>query len=220
MYTPPHFAETDAAEIAALVARAPLACVVAQGPEGLLANHIPLLQAPNGELIGHVARANDIHRLLPPETPCLAIFQGPEAYVTPNAYPTKTEHHRHVPTWNYQVVHMHGRLRFDDSLSARRRAVGLLTVAQERGLNGSEALRMADAPQDYMDEMLDAIVAFTITVERVEAKSKLSQNRLPRDYAGTVENLSQRGETDLVEAMRRAEHRATEATATPRKDPS
>lgn len=162
MYIPPHFQERDTAEIARIIEAAPLACVVAQTAQGLLANHLPLLAGAGGQLIGHVALANDMHRLIAEGQEILAIFQGEQGYVSPNFYPSKAEHDRHVPTWNYQVVQMRGRIRFQHDTQAKRAAVGLLTRQQERRLNGAQAWRMADAPADYIEQMLGHIVALRI----------------------------------------------------------
>lgn len=203
MYIPEHFRETDPAEIAGLMRDFPLACVVAQTEEGLVANHIPLLAGPGDVLIGHIARANDLHRLLAEGQEVLAIFRGEEGFVTPRSYPSKAEHHRHVPTWNYRVAHATGRIRFQHDLAARRAAVGLLTREHERRANGEKAWRMAEAPADYMAAMLEAIVAFRIEITRVLAKSKLSQNRTPGDYRGVVEGLEQAGNADLAAVMAR-----------------
>ncbi|MEQ8824015.1 MAG: FMN-binding negative transcriptional regulator [Filomicrobium sp.] len=201
MYLPPHFEEIRAAEIAAVVETAPLACIVAQTNEGLIANHIPLLAAPDDKLIGHVALANDIHRLLPNGHEVLAIFRGDDAYVSPNFYPTKPEHHRHVPTWNYQVVHVYGMIEFQHDDRAKRAAVGRLTKDHEHRLNGENAWRMADAPPDFMQQMLDGIVAFEISITRTLAKSKLSQNREDRDYLGAIDGLRATGHNRLAERM-------------------
>lgn len=201
MYIPPHFQETSPEEIAAVIEAAPLACIVAQTAEGLIANHVPLLHAPDGTLIGHVARANDMHRLIAEGQEVLAIFRGEDGYVSPNFYPSKPEHHRHVPTWNYQAVHLYGAISFQHDAHARRAAVGLLTRSHERRVNGARAWRMADAPADYMEQMLDAIVAFRIAVRRVLAKSKLSQNREARDQRGAVEGLRASGRGALAERM-------------------
>ena len=189
MYVPPHFQEVSPGEIAAIIAAAPLACIVAQTAQGLIANHIPLLSAPDGGLIGHVALANDMHRLIADGQEVLAIFRGEDGFVSPNFYPSKAEHHRHVPTWNYQVVHARGTIRFQHDDHAKRAAVGLLTRIHERRVNGGQAWRMADAPADYMGQMLGAIVAFRITVTEWLAKSKLSQNRDAGDYAGTIKEI-------------------------------
>ncbi len=201
MYLPEHFKEIDPAEIAAVVAQAPLACIVAQTEAGLIANHIPLLTGADGALIGHVALANDMHRLVAEGQEVLAVFRGVDGYVSPNFYPSKPEHHRHVPTWNYQAVHVHGDISFQHDERAKRAAVGLLTRTHERPLNGDKAWRMADAPADYMSQMLTNIVAFRIAVRKVIAKSKLSQNREPRDYRGTVEGVRASGNAALAEVM-------------------
>ena len=203
MYIPPHFEELDPAEIAAVMEAAPLACVVAQTPAGLVANHLPLLAGPDGTLIGHVALANDMHRLVADGQEVLAVFRGEDAYVSPNFYPSKPEHHRHVPTWNYQAVHIHGAITFQHDDHAKRRAVGLLTRLHERRLNGANAWRMADAPADYMETMLAGIVAFRIGVQRTLAKSKLSQNRDARDHLGAVEGLRASGHAALAARMER-----------------
>ena len=201
MYIPPHFQEVSADEIAAIIAAAPLACIVAQTTEGLIANHIPLLSTPDGGLIGHVALANDMHRLIADGQEVLAIFRGEDGFVSPNFYPSKAEHHRHVPTWNYQVVHARGTIRFQHDDHAKRAAVGLLTRTHERRVNGDQAWRMADAPADYMAQMLGAIVAFRITVTEWLAKSKLSQNRDAGDYAGTIKGLRASGQDALAQRM-------------------
>lgn len=203
MYVPPHFQEISPDEIAAVIQAAPLACIVAQTDEGLIANHIPLLAAPDGTLIGHVALANDMHRLIADGQEVLAIFRGEDAYVSPNFYPSKPEHHRHIPTWNYQVVHVYGGITFQHDEHAKRAAVGLLTRNHERRLNGPEAWRMADAPADYLQQMLGGIVAFRIAVRRTLAKSKLSQNREARDYLGAIAGLQASGHEALAERMAR-----------------
>lgn len=201
MYVPPHFLEINTDEIKAITQAAPLACIVAQTDEGLIANHIPLLSAPDGRLIGHVAAANDMHRLIATGQEVLTIFRGHDAYVSPNYYPSKAEHHRHVPTWNYQVVHVYGAISFQYDDHAKRAAVGLLTRDHERRVNGPNAWKMADAPTDYMQQMLDGIVAFDINVRKILAKSKLSQNRDPQDFRGAISGLQGAGHDALAAEM-------------------
>jgi transcriptional regulator len=203
MYIPPHFNEINVDEISAIIEAAPLACIVAETAEGLIANHIPLLATPDGTLIGHVALANDMHRLIAPAQDVMVIFRGDDAYISPNFYPTKTEHHRHVPTWNYQVVHAYGAITFQHDEQSKRSAVGLLTRNHERRLNGKDAWRMADAPMDYMQQMIGNIVAFRIQVRRTLAKSKLSQNRAGRDYLGAINGLKDSGHDALAQRMER-----------------
>ncbi|KFL30211.1 transcriptional regulator [Devosia riboflavina] len=201
MYLPEHFKEIDPQEIAAVIAAAPLGCVVANTAEGLIANHMPILVDKRGELVGHIALANDMHRLIPEGQEVLVIFRGVDGYVSPNFYPSKAEHHKQVPTWNYQVVHVHGAISFQHDESSKRAAVGLLTREHERRINGEKAWRMADAPTDYMIDMLGKIVAFRIAVTRTIAKSKLSQNRDVRDFEGAVDGLKSSGQEALATRM-------------------
>lgn len=208
MYIPEHFREIDPAEIARVVAEAPLACIVAQTADGLVANHIPVIATADGALIGHVALANDMHRMVGEGQEVLAIFRGADGYVSPNFYPSKAEHHRHVPTWNYQAVHVTGAITFQHEERAKRAVVGLLTREHERRLNAARAWRMADAPADYMTSMLAGIVAFRIEVRRVLAKSKLSQNRGPRDYRGVVDGLERSANAALARCMSGGAERA------------
>lgn len=206
MYTPAHFLEIDPIEIARVMEYAPLATIVAQTADGLIANHIPLLSAPDGTLIGHIAAANDMHRLIGDGQPVLAIFRGDDAYISANFYPSKQAHHRVVPTWNYQAVHVHGAITFQHDAHAKRAAVALLTRIHERRVNGAQAWRMADAPADYIDQQLDGIVAFRITVTRILAKSKLSQNRDAADYQGVVDGLKTSGQSGMADRMRTRGH--------------
>jgi len=201
MYLPPHFTEIRPDEIKSIMEASPLACIVGQTADGLIANHVPLLAAPDGTLIGHVALANDMHRLIGEGQEVLVIFRGDDAYVSPNFYPSKPEHHRHVPTWNYQVVHAYGQITFQHDEHAKRAVVGLLTRTHERRVNGKDAWRMADAPSDFMEQMIAGIVAFRIKVHRTLAKSKLSQNREERDYLGAITGLRASGHEALAQRM-------------------
>jgi transcriptional regulator len=127
MYLPDHFKEVDPDQIASVIAGAPLACVVANTSDGLIANHVPLLFDKSGDLIGHFALANDMHRIVDDGQEILAIFRGVDGYISPNSYPSKQEHHRHVPTWNYQIVHVYGAISFQHDARSKRAAIGLLT---------------------------------------------------------------------------------------------
>jgi transcriptional regulator len=205
MYSPAHFTETDPKVITAVLADYPLATLVAQTAAGLVANHIPILRDPGvpdgADLVGHVALANDLHRDLADGSPVLAIFGAGDAYVSPNWYPSKAQTHRAVPTWNYRVVHIHARMHWSHAERDKRRAVHLLTAAMEGRVNGAQGWRMGDAPADYMDGMLNAIVAFRLTVDKVQAKIKLSQNRDAPDRDGVAQALRARGQADLAQAM-------------------
>lgn len=210
MYVPEHFHEIDPAAINEILQTAPLACIVANTDDGLIANHLPLMAGSDGTLVGHVALNNDLHRLITPDQEVIAIFRASDAYVSPNDYPSKQVHHRHVPTWNYQVVHIYGQLAFTYDEKSKRAAVGMLTQRHERLTNQDAAWRMADAPKDYMQNMLANIVAFKMTVTRTVAKSKLGQNREAVDLQGAITGLDERGHHEIARQMqKRAEIKPT-----------
>ncbi len=202
MYLPEHFVEADPAAVADLITAYPLAAIVAQTAQGLVANHIPVMRDGEDALIGHIALANDMHRLIPEDTSVLAIFRAQDTYISPNLYPSKAVHHRHVPTWNYQVVHVAGQISFQHDTKTKRAIVGRLTRDHEARVNGDAAWRMADAPRDYMDAMLDGIVAFRIVITGVIAKAKISQNRTAEDHAAVVRDVESRGLDFMAARMR------------------
>jgi transcriptional regulator len=186
MYLPAAFAQTDAAELQALMQAHPLATLVLQGADGLDAHHLPLLFDPaTRSLRGHVARANPLWQQAAAGLPVLAVFQGPQAYVSPSWYPSKDEHHRVVPTWNYAVVHAHGTLRAIDDAGWLRTLLGHLTAAHEA--TRPQPWSMADAPADYLDRMLAAVVGIELQVSRLEGKWKLNQNRAMTDRQGVLD---------------------------------
>ena len=160
------------------------------------ANHLPLLidpdPAPNGTLRGHVARANSVWRQVQDGCEVLAIFQGPQSYVTPSWYPSKRETGQVVPTWNYAVVHAYGPLIVRDDREWLRNLVTRLTDQQESAL--PQPWRVDDAPADYLERMLGAIVGIEIPVSRLIGKWKVSQNRRDADRAGVAEGLAHLGD--------------------------
>ncbi len=206
MYLPEHFAETRVDELHRLIREYPLGTLVLSGPQGLDANHLPFILEPQADgrhaLQAHVARNNALWREARDGDACLVVFQAPSAYVSPNWYPSKRETHRHVPTWNYQVVHVHGRLMIRDDEKFVRGVVGRLTRLHEARVNGDDAWRMADAPRDYLEQMLGAIVGIEVLVDRVVGKWKLGQNREARDRTSAADALRQRGDEATSAAMR------------------
>lgn len=199
MYRPPLFRDDDPERLAAFAAAHPFATVVATTPDGLAANHVPMLldrDAGGLVLLGHIARGNDLWRRLPPDAPVLAIFMGADHYVTPSWYATKQKSGEVVPTWNYAVVHAHGRLRFFDDPATAERIVTRLTEAHEH--DRAEPWAVADAPRPYIDGLLKAIVCFEIRVERLEGKFKSSQNRDAADRAGVRVGLGAEGIQDAA----------------------
>ena len=205
MYVPSHFEETRASEISRIIEAFPLATLVAQTQDGLIANHIPLMQEvlPDGgvRLIGHIARNNPLHEDALSDVEGMAIFRAGDGYISPNWYPSKADHHKHVPTYNYQAVHCYGHLRMIDDPKVLRGIVGKLTKRFETETNGKQAWRMSDAPRDFMAQMIDAIIGIEIDVSRVVAKSKLSQNREAGDFDSVIAHLEQAGSLELATAM-------------------
>ena len=153
-------------------------------------------------LIAHVARANPVWQQIRDDSPVLVIFRAEQAYISPSWYPSKHETHEQVPTWNYRVVHAHGRISVRDDEKFVRGVVGRLTRRHEASNNAEAPWKMSDAPPDYLQRMLGAIVGLEITVDRLEAKFKLSQNKQQRDRLGAVQALEQRGQLDLARSMR------------------
>ncbi|MDT8894326.1 FMN-binding negative transcriptional regulator [Halomonas sp. I1] len=184
MYQPPQF-RLDRAECHRAIEAAPFATLVTREASGAPdADHLPLLLTPAADerspdrLCGHIARANPLaHRLEEgmDEVEALAIFHGPQAYITPSWYPAKQAHGKVVPTWNYQVVHVHGRLRLIDDPHWLHEMVVALTERFES--ERATPWRVSDAPDDYIAAMCRAIVGVEITVERLEGKRKASQHK-------------------------------------------
>ena len=192
MYTPSNFAINDLPELQQQILGTRLAVLVTHGEEGLQASHLPLLlrpdQGPNGTLYGHFARANPQWKALQDGAQALVIFAGAEAYVSPGFYPSKAEHGKVVPTWNYVAVHAYGTAEVFTDADRLRDLVSALTDRHEAGRNNP--WKVADAPADYIDGMLKAIVGFALPIERLEGKRKLSQNRSTADIAGVREGLA------------------------------
>lgn len=190
MYTPGPFEETDAAAIGAMLRRAPFALLITTGAEGVQATHMPFLVDPERPLLaGHMARANPQPALS--EGPALVVFSGPNAYVSPNWYPTKARNGRAVPTWNYEAVHVHGRLTWRDEDGWKREHLTAMSARFEAPFD--PPWRLADAPDDYIQAMFRGIVGVEIEIQRVEAKRKLSQNQPAENFAGVIEGLEATG---------------------------
>lgn len=195
MYLPKHFAETRVEVLHELIRAHPFGALVTLTAGGLDANHIPFEvdaePGPFGTLRGHVARANPVWRDLSPGAEALVIFQGVDAYVSPSWYPTKAETGKVVPTWNYAVVHAHGVPRFIDDRAWLRAFVEKLTTRHEAPR--PEPWKITDAPADYIDAQVGAIIGLEIPIARLIGKWKVSQNRPAQDRDGVVEGLSREG---------------------------
>jgi transcriptional regulator len=197
VYLPRHFAARDAAEVAAFVDAVGAADLVTFDGTKPVASLIPVLWdrsdaagGEHGRLIGHLALANPQWRSAGPDTVALAIVHGPQAYVSPSWYPSTARHGKMVPTWNYVSVHFTGPLTVHTDAGWKRELVARLTARHEAGR--PSPWHVTDAPAEFIDSQLKAIVGVELTIVTVEAKEKLSQNRNPEDRAGALEGL--RGE--------------------------
>jgi len=218
MYQPSHFRVDDTAALHALMREHPLATLVVPTADGVEINHLPLhLDEQAGMLVGHVARANPVWKMQP-TGPVVAVFQGPQAYITPSWYATKREHGKVVPTWNYAVVHAHGTPRWigadtPDGDAWLHALVQRLTDHHEaahrervaaQGHVAAPAWAVDDAPADYLATMRRAIVGLELPIARLEGKFKLSQNRPATDRDGVIAGLRERGEAESAGDVLRA----------------
>src|SRR5262245_21691696 len=195
----PLFVE-DVAQMHALMRGRPFAALVSCGSGGLYASHLPTVlkdDGPYGVIECHLARANPHWKDLAEGNEALMIFQGPEGYITPNWYPSKTLHGKVVPTWNYAVVHAYGRPEAMKDKEWLHRHVSELTAQQER--NEAKPWMLSDASATYIDVMLRGIVGFRFPIARLEGKWKMSQNRDMSDRDGVAKGLWARGNGDDLE---------------------
>ncbi len=206
MYVPAHFEENRAEVLRQLISDHPFGTLVTHGPRGLDANHLPFefesVEGTHGTLRAHVARANPVWQEVAAHPETLVIFQGPAAYISPNWYPSKHDEHRQVPTYNYMVLHAHGRITVRDDEAYVRGVVARLTRKMEA--NEPRPWKMGDAPADYLTHMLGAIVGIEIEVTRMVGKWKLGQNKEARDRRGAVDALLANGGEEqeaVAEAM-------------------
>lgn len=192
MYLPKHFEESSIDGIHALIRERPLATLVTLTADGLNANHIPfLLQSkpdPYGRLQGHVPRANPLTQTRLEEVEALAIFHGPEGYISPSWYPLKQETGKVVPTWNYRVVHAYGRLDVIDDAAWVRRQIEALTEMNESRFANPWAVD--DAPRDYTEKLIGALIGIEIVITRLLGKTKANQNHPESNRAGLVAGLN------------------------------
>lgn len=196
MYCPTLFDEQRPEVLRQLIGAHPLATLIRQCPDGLVADHIPLLHVPTGhaggqgQLIGHVARANPLWQV-PPDEELLLVFQGPQAYISPNWYATKADGGKVVPTWNYAVVHVHA------TLSAVQEPEALLQILTQL-TNRHEAdqphpWQVGDAPAEFTNKLLDHIVGVRLDIRRMQGKWKVSQNQPELNRASVASGLTELG---------------------------
>ncbi|ABK11990.1 FMN-binding negative transcriptional regulator [Burkholderia orbicola] len=203
MYVPADFNEPNPDALRELIVQHPFGSLITRGKNGLDANHIPFELMPDdgglGELHAHVARANPVWQDVADGDEVLVIFRAGDAYISPNWYPSKHVAHRQVPTWNYRVVHAHGRITVRDDEKFVRGVVARLTRTHEA--SQPVPWKMGDAPPDYIDTMLQAIVGLQIEITRLVGKRKLGQNKAEADIRGAGEALVADGKLVIGEAM-------------------
>ena len=191
MYVPRAFAVDDIQILHQQMQASPLPVLVTHASQGLHASHVPLLLAPDegayGTLYGHLARANPHGKALAQGTESLVIFAGEQAYISPSFYPSKADHGKAVPTWNYLAVHAYGTAEVFEDAERLLALVSRLSSQHEAGRPAPWAV--SDAPDDYIDSMLKAIVGFRLPITRLQGKRKLSQNRDAADQAGVRQGL-------------------------------
>jgi transcriptional regulator len=201
LYLPAYFNETRPEVMHALMRAHPLCTLVTQSDSGLVANHVPVQTLdepkPLGCIRGHIARANPLWRDYRAETQSLAIFQGPQVYISPSFYPSKAATGEVVPTWNYAVVHAGGTLRFIQDAGWLRNFVAGLTATHEAPR--SMPWKIDDAPAPYIDKMLSLIVGFEFSIVTLSGKWKVSQNRSQADQEGVIRNLQNSDDADSRE---------------------
>lgn len=191
MYIPSAFLEDDLSTLHELMDSSGLANIITSTSEGITATPMPLWLAPAegafGTLYGHLARANP-QWTQKPTADALALFTGPDAYISPSWYPSKQAHHKVVPTWNYIAVHAYGPIEFFEDEARLLHIVRNLTTRQER--LQPQPWKVEDAPSDYIRSMLKAIIGVRLPITRLEGKWKMSQNRSAQDRQGVAAGLS------------------------------
>jgi len=201
MYTPKDFIANNPVFLNAAMQQSGLATLITNTAAGLIATHLPLLldedRGEHGTLIGHVSRANMQWRESDPNADALIIFSGPDTYVTPSWYPAKQDTGRVVPTWNYSAIHAYGRVEFFEDTERLRDIVTRLTNKFEAAF--AKPWQVTDAPANYIDGQLKAIVGFEMPIARIEGKLKFNQNRSAADRGGVVQGLRELGQEHKTE---------------------
>jgi transcriptional regulator len=204
MYLPNHFEEAQDEQLLQMIAAFPLGALVVNVSNGLDANHVPFLidEASGGrKLLAHIARANPLWKEANDGDEALVIFRADDAYISPNWYPSKHEFHRQVPTWNYRVVHVHGRLYIRDNERFVRGVVARLTRTHEGQTDSPKPWKMTDSSPEYIDQMLSNIVGIEVEITKMIGKWKLSQNKEERDRINAANELRKLGEREISRAM-------------------
>lgn len=207
MYNPSPFKQQDDQQLKGFITQYPLATLVSINSSGLEANHIPLYfieEAGKLLLRGHIAKANPLWKEAGDKSQVLIIFQGPQSYISPNWYPSKKEHGKVVPTWNYACVHLSGEISFISDNAWKLDMLNTLTNKSER--HQAAPWKVADSPEGYIERLMAGIVGIEISLSSMQGKWKMSQNKSDSDHQGVVDGLSesdQAGTGETAEFMKR-----------------
>ena len=203
MYIPADFEIPQIDVMHQLIKQHALGILFTHGMSGLDANHLPfelsIEQSELGVLHAHVSRQNPIWQDIKDGDDVLVVFRAGDAYISPQWYPSKHEHHQQVPTWNYMVIHAYGKVKIHDDERYVRGVVARLTRTHEA--TQAEPWKMSDAPKDYLEPMLKEIVGIEIKITKLQGKAKLGQNKEYRDVLGVANALTQNGQHAIVGAM-------------------
>jgi transcriptional regulator len=206
MYSPPQFEQPDIEVMHELIRNHPLATLITQGKKGIDANHIPLylspLPEPFGVLRGHIARANPLWQDLATDNESLVIFHGVNAYISPSWYATKQEAGKVVPTWNYTVVHAYGSLRIVDDATWIRTQLNVLTQHNEASF--VHPWTVSDAPDDFTEKLIGAVVGIELVITRLSGKWKVSQNQPLQNQNSVINGLNASGQIEMAELIKAA----------------
>jgi transcriptional regulator len=209
MFQPNIFREDRVEVMHALMRERPFATLVSLQEDGLCADHVPLVLHADGDglgcLRGHVAVKNPLGRCADPRD-VLVVFQGPQTYVTPKWYPSKKEHQKVVPTWNYAVVHARGVLRLRTDAAWLLEHLHALTDRNEAAR--AEPWAVTDAPEDFIERQLRALLGFEIEITELSGVWKVSQNKNERDRDGVIAGLGAEGTAETAEMARLVSSRA------------
>ena len=205
MYLPEHFLEKDINEIKRIIKEFPLATLITSSTNGLEANHLPfLVDFKNNalqNLLGHIAIGNPIYQNIKDNEEVLVVYKAEDSYISPNWYPTKKENHKVVPTWNYQSVHLYGKIKFLKDIKSLLKIVGKLTKLYETQVGESDPWTIKQAPKDFMNEKLSNIIGIQIKITKILAKSKLNQNRDAIDFNSVKNKMLEKNKNILHKAM-------------------
>jgi transcriptional regulator len=199
MFQPSYFKQKDSQHMLSFIKEHPMASIVTLSSTGLIGNHIPMLVIKRDDkyfLQGHVARVNSIHKDCEKTTMALAMFHGPNAYISPNWYPSKKKDPKTVPTWNYVTVHVSGGIQFYGDTKWLKKHLTLLSDTHEKKIN--QSWHISDAPDDYIEKMMKAIVGVEIEISEIKGNTKMSQNHPDENRTGVVKGLKAIDNTDVA----------------------